>query len=82
MQARITHTLEEVNELKAWFDAHKDELPKEMQINDAAFTPNLKITLEHLFSQASVCCGNYRMQGCILLLKEIKKNVEANGKGV
>ncbi len=79
---RITHTLEEVNELKAWFDTHAHELPKEMQINSSAFTPDLKTTVEHLFLQAYVCYENYKMQGCILLLKQIKKNLEEAGVGV
>ncbi len=76
IQSRMTHTIEQVNELKAWFDEHAHELPKEMQINRSAFTPDLKQTVEYLFTQAYICCENYKMQGCILLLKEIKKNME------
>ncbi len=79
---RITHTLEEVNELKAWFDAHAGELPREMQINSSAFTPDLPDTVESLFLQAYICYENYKMQGCIFLLKQIKKNLEEAGVGV
>ena len=39
-ERKRTYTQEEVNELKKWFDSQ--ELPPTMQIDKAAFTPNLK----------------------------------------
>jgi len=71
-----THTLEEINELKAWFDAHEDSYPETMQIDSSAFTPNLKETISMLFEQAYLCYENPKMQGCIWLLKKIKQNLE------
>ena len=47
-----------------------------MQIDSSAFTPNLQNTIEMLFEQAYICYENHKMQGCILLLKKIKKNLE------
>ena len=39
-ERKRTYTEEEVNELKKWFDSQS--LPPTMQIDKAAFTPNLK----------------------------------------
>lgn len=71
-----THTIEEIDELKVWFEAIQDKLPTTMQIDSSAFTPNLKETLSMLFDQAYICYENPKMQGCIWLLKKIKENLE------
>lgn len=72
----VTHTLEEVNELKRWFDEQADRLPATMQINSSAYTDDLKETISMLFDQAYICYENRKMQGCIFLLERIKKNLE------
>lgn len=69
-----THTIEEVNELKDWFDAQ--QLPQNLHIDKATFVPNLRETVNSLFMQAYVCCENPKMQGCIVLLKNIKRQLE------
>ena len=71
-----THTIEEVNELRVWFESIEDKLPATMQIDSSAFTPDLKETIDMLFDQAYICYENPKMQGCILILKKIKKNIE------
>ena len=71
-----THTIEEIDELKAWFEAVQDKLPATMQIDSSAFTPDLKETISMLFEQAYICHENPKMQGCIWLLKKIKGNLE------
>lgn len=48
-ERKRTYTQEEVNELKKWFDSQ--ELPPTMQIDKAAFTPNLKDTVDMLFNR-------------------------------
>lgn len=73
-ERKRTYTQEEVNELKKWFDSQ--ELPPTMQIDKAAFTPNLKDTVDMLFEQAYVCYENPKMQGCLYLLEKIKSNLE------
>ena len=78
-ERKRTYTQEEVNELKKWFDSQ--ELPPTMQIDKAAFTPNLKDTVDMLFEQAYVCYDNPKMQGCLYLLEKIKSNLEKNGTG-
>lgn len=70
----MTHTIEEVNELKDWFDAQ--QLPETMYIDKATFVPNMEETVESLFMQAYICYENPKMQGCIVLLKKIKKLLE------
>ena len=77
-ERKRTYTQEEVNELKKWFDSQ--ELPPTMQIDKAAFTPNLKDTVDMLFEQAYVCYENPKMQGCLYLLEKIKRNLEKNGE--
>ena len=59
------YTVEEVDELK----------------NSSAYSPDLKDTVAMLFEQAYICCNNPKMQGCLLLLENIKKNLEEK-KGI
>ncbi len=70
------YTIEDVDELKKWFDAQT--LPQSMQINSSAYSPDLKDTVTMLFEQAYICYNNPKMQGCLLLLENIKKNLEEN----
>ncbi|WP_288325858.1 hypothetical protein [uncultured Phocaeicola sp.] len=70
------YTIEDVDELKRWFDAQT--LPQSMQINSSAYSPDLKDTVAMLFEQAYICYNNPKMQGCLLLLENIKKNLEEN----
>ncbi len=67
---------EELNEMIIWFNNHANELPKEMQINKAAFTPDLKLTIESCIMQAKQNLGNYKMGGPFLILKQIRANIE------
>ena len=76
MKNRPTHTIEEIDELKVWFEENRSKYPQTMQIDSGAFTPNLQETIDMLFEQAYICYENPKMQGCILLLKKIKKNLE------
>ena len=78
MEKKRTHTIEEIDELKAWFQEKESSLPATMQINSSAFTPDLKETISMLFEQAYICYENPKMQGCIWLLKKIKENLENN----
>ena len=76
MMEKQTYTIEEINELKEWFENHMNIIPQAMQINSSAFTPNLPDTIQMLLEQAYICCENPKMQGCIRLLEKIKKNLE------
>ena len=76
MEKKRTHTLEEITELKSWFDANQEKLPETMQIDSSAFSPDLRDTIDMLFEQAYICYENPKMQGCIRFLKKIKKNLE------
>lgn len=71
-----TYTIEEINELKEWFESHKNIIPQTMQIESSAFSPNLLDTIQMLLEQAYICCENPKMQGSIRLLQKIKKNLE------
>ena len=76
MEKKRTHTLEEINELKSWFEANQEKLPETMQIDSSAFSPDLRDTIDMLFEQAYICYENPKMQGCIRFLKKIKKKLE------
>ena len=76
MEKKRIHTIEEIDELREWFEKVKNRLPETMQIDSSAYTPNLKETISMLFEQAYICYENPKMQGCINLLKKIKKNLE------
>ena len=76
MNIKHIHTIEEIDELKIWFETNKDRFPNTMQIDTSAYTPNLKETINILVDQAYICYGNTKMQGCIHLLMKIKKNLE------
>ena len=76
MEKKRIHTIEEIDELREWFEKVKKRLPETMQIDSSAYTPNLKETISMLFEQAYICYENPKMQGCIYLLKKIKKNME------
>lgn len=69
-----THTIEELNELRAWFDSQN--LPQTMYIDKATYTPDLKETIDMLFDQSYIYYENPKMQGSILLLKKIKRRLE------
>ena len=76
MEKKRTHALEEINELKSWFEANQEKLPQTMQIDSSAFSPDLRDTIDMLFEQAYICYENPKMQGCIRFLKKIRKNLE------
>lgn len=78
MQKKRTHTIEEIDELKVWFEANQAKFPPTMQIDSSAYTPDLPETIDMLFEQAYICYENPKMQGCIWLLKKIKQNMEKN----
>lgn len=75
-EKRQSYTEEELNEMIAWLNDHASQLPKTMQINKSAFTPDLALTVESCIMQAQQCLGNYKMEGAFLLLKQIRANIE------
>ncbi len=68
MAEKESYSEEELNEMIVWFNNHANEFPKEMQINKAAFTSDLKLTIESYIMQAKQCLGNYKMAGAFRLL--------------
>ena len=73
MEKKRTHTIEEIDELKNWFEENSNKLPQTMQIDSSAFTPDLPNTVDMLFDQAYICYENPKMQGSIILLRRIKE---------
>ena len=54
MEKKRTHTIEEIDELRDWFEANRDKVPATMQIDSSAFTPDLPETINMLFDQAYI----------------------------
>ena len=54
MEKKRIHTIEEIDELREWFEKVKNRLPETMQIDSSAYTPNLKETISMLFEQAYI----------------------------
>ena len=77
MEKKRTHTIEEIDELKIWFENNNKKLPQTMQIDSSAFTPDLHKTVDMLLEHAYICYNNPKMQGCIQILKKIKNNMES-----
>lgn len=75
-EKKESYSEEELNEMIVWFNNHADELPKEMQIDKSAFTPDLKLTVESCIMQAKQCLGNYKMAGAFRLLQQIRAKIE------
>ncbi len=75
-EKKQSYTEEELNEMIAWFNDHANQLPKTMQINKSAFTPDLVLTIESCIMQAKQNLGNYKMEGSFLLLRQIRANIE------
>lgn len=76
LKKKESYSEEELNEMIVWFNNHANEFPKEMQINKAAFTPDLKLTVESCIMQAKQCLGNYKMAGAFRMLQQIRENLE------
>lgn len=73
-----TYTEEEIEELKKWFESQ--QLPEELALDKATYIPNLQDTLDRLLEQANLCCGNPKMQGCIILLERIREKLVSQSK--
>ena len=48
MEKKRTHTIEEIDELKDWFETNRNKVPANMQIDKSAFTPDLPETISCL----------------------------------
>ena len=73
-----TYTEEEIEELKKWFESQ--QLPEELALDKATYIPNLRDTLDRLLEQANLCCGNPKMQGCIIPLERIREKLVSQSK--
>lgn len=71
---KSSYTKEEFKELQAWFDNR--QLPQSLQVDKATYIPDLKDTVSRLLDQAKVCHENPKMQGCLILLEHIRKELE------
>jgi len=49
---------------------------KKESYSEAAFTPDLKLTVESCIMQAKQCLGNYKMAGAFRMLQQIRENLE------
>lgn len=75
MKERKIYKKEELKVLKDWFASQ--DLPQGLRVDKAINIPNLKETVARLFDQAEVCFENPKMQGCLILLENIKAKLES-----
>ena len=68
-------TLDELHELGDWFN--QQDLPQDLQLDKATYIPNLKDTIHRLLTQSEISYNNPKMQGCIILLLNLKKKLES-----
>ena len=61
-EKKQSYTEEELNEMIAWFNDHANQLPKTMQINKSAFTPDIVITIESSIMKEKHIIGNYLIE--------------------
>ena len=71
MEERKIYKKEELKALKDWF------ANQGLQVDKATNIPNLKETVARLFDQAEACFENPKMQGCLILLENIKAKLES-----
>lgn len=60
-----------------WLRFANQDLPQGLQVDKATNIPNLKETVARLFDQAEACFENPKMQGCLILLENIKAKLES-----
>ena len=75
MEERKIYKKEDMKAFKYWFD--NLDLTQFLQVDKASNTPNLKETVARLFDQAEACFENPKMQGCLILLENIKAKLES-----
>ena len=76
MEYKDEYTKQEVEELVAWFEAHEHELPQSMQIDDSAFSADLKKTVRIFMEQSLMYWENPTFNGTIRMLYLIKSKIE------
>lgn len=75
MEYKEKYSIEEVQELVAWFKS--TELPQSMQIDTAAFCPDLKSTVEALCEQALLHHENPTFNYAMWQLYQIKEKLQS-----
>lgn len=74
IQNKQSYSQEELEEMIAWFKGR--ELPKTMQIDRAAKTDDLALTVDCCIQQAVQNLGNFKMAGSFRILQKIRENLE------
>ena len=74
MQEKKINTEQDCKDLQEWFK--KQDLPAEMWINEATYSPDLRATVDMLLEQAFICKENPKMYGCFYLLEAIREKLQ------
>jgi hypothetical protein len=62
-----------------WFEERMDKLPKEMQIDEATYTPDLPLTVRHLALTLRNYAPSIIFSGYMETLMKIKEKLKAEG---
>lgn len=76
MDYKKQYTAAELAELKAWFAAHKDQLPATLQLDQATFVPDVARAVAQLEEIADLHYANPTFSGQIYLLFKIRQKIE------
>lgn len=67
-----SYSQEEMKELCEWFQQHKDELPKDMQLNNSTYIPDVARTVDAFLQALKGREINSRMAGLVAHLAAIR----------
>lgn len=69
------YTERDVEELKEWFEAHREELPASLQMDKATKIPDLPFTLGIYLENAAAHIGNPTYDPAIYFLYRIRRKL-------
>lgn len=72
MQYKDKYTLDDVRELEAWFETHRDRLPESIQLDAAIRIPDLHRMLEIYFENAVLHIENVTYDPAIYQLVRLR----------
>lgn len=69
------YTRQDIDELKEWFNEHKEEIPESLVVNRYMKYPHLRQTVEYLLEVADEHWEHKYFAGYIIRLEEIRKKM-------
>ncbi len=77
MEYKKIYTQEEIDEITAWFETHKDELPEKLNVDKATHMPDFRRTVQNYIDIAREHRDNATYSGQIYFLFRMRDAVKA-----